>query len=135
MLTLAGFNVPEQELEFKAVRSQGPGGQNVNKLATAIQLRFDIPASSLPDAVKRRLLKTADSRISNEGVLVLKAQSHRTQERNRTEALERLEQLLESVRHAPKARKKTKPSKAAKKKRLDEKKKRGELKKSRAKPY
>lgn len=134
MLTLASFSLPEQELEYKAVRSQGPGGQNVNKLATAIQLRFDIRASSLPDAVKQRLLKTADSRISNDGVLVIKAQSHRTQERNRTEALERLERLLESVRHAPRPRKKTRPSKAVKKKRLDEKKKRGDLKKTRTKP-
>lgn len=135
MLTLAGFKLSDQELEFKAIRSQGPGGQNVNKLATAIQLRFDVPASSLPDAVKQRLLKTADSRISNDGVLVIKAQSHRTQERNRAEALERLEQLLDSVRRAPKARKKTRPSRAAKAKRVDEKKKRGELKKFRAKPY
>lgn len=135
MLTLASFSLPEHELEFKAVRAQGTGGQNVNKLATAIQLRFDVPASSLPDAVKQRLLKTADSRISNDGVLVIKAQSHRTQERNRAEALERLEQLLDSVRRAPKARKKTRPSRAAKAKRVDEKKKRGELKKFRAKPY
>ncbi|KAA9134077.1 aminoacyl-tRNA hydrolase [Marinihelvus fidelis] len=135
MLNLASFHLPENEIDFKAVRAQGPGGQNVNKLATAIQLRFDISASSLPDAVKQRLLMTADSRISNDGVLVIKAQSHRTQERNRAEALERLELLLESVRRAPKARKKTRPSKAAKAKRVDEKKKRGELKKARAKPY
>ena len=107
------LHVPEDEVSLIAIRAQGAGGQNVNKVSSAIHLRFDITASSLPDDVKERLLALHDSRISKEGVLVLKAQQHRTQEMNRFDALIRLHELVNSVALPPRTRKPTKPSRAS----------------------
>lgn len=104
------LQISEDEVEISAIRAQGAGGQNVNKVSSAIHLRFDIPASSLPDDVKERLLSLHDSRITKEGVLVIKAQQHRTQEMNRLDALLRLHELVNSVARPPKVRRATKPS-------------------------
>jgi ribosome-associated protein len=104
------FPVQETEVEISAIRAQGAGGQNVNKVSSAIHLRFDIAASSLPDDVKERLLALSDSRITKDGVLVMKAQQHRTQEANRLDALARLQELVNSVALPPKVRRATKPS-------------------------
>ena len=124
--------VPENEVEFSAIRAQGAGGQNVNKVSSAIHLRFDIAASSLPDDVKERLLALHDSRITKEGVLVLKAQQHRTQEMNRFDALIRLHELVNSVAQPPKARKPTRPTRASVKRVRQAKTKRSEVKATRA---
>lgn len=121
-------SIPDSEVDLQAVRSQGAGGQNVNKVATAIHLRFDIPASSLPESYKTRLLTLNDSRITKDGVINIKSQAHRTQLRNRTEALERLQQLIRSVMVVKKKRKPTKPSKSATRKRLESKAKRSQRK-------
>ncbi|MBD2204105.1 aminoacyl-tRNA hydrolase [Calothrix sp. FACHB-1219] len=123
--------ISDSELEISAIRSQGAGGQNVNKVATAIHLRFDIGASSLPAFYKEQLLKLNDRRITQEGVIVIKAQEHRSQEQNREEALERLKELIKSAVVLKKKRKSTKPTRSSQKKRLDSKTKRGQIKSSR----
>jgi len=123
--------VDEDEIDFEAVRSQGPGGQKVNKTSAAIHLRFDIHASSLPDLYKERLLALKDSRITKEGVIVIKAQQQRSREQNREEALERLAELIRSVTVSRKKRVATKPTKGSVKRRLQSKKKHGEKKKLR----
>ena len=121
----------EEEVEFTMVRSQGPGGQNVNKVSSALHLRFDIQASSLPPFYKERLLALRDSRITSEGVVVIKAQRYRTQEHNRLDALERLAELIRSVGKVEKARRPTKPSRASKRRRVDAKRHRSEIKRNR----
>lgn len=122
-----------EEISISAIRSQGAGGQNVNKVATAIHLRFDINASSLSPLYKERLLNLGDRRITKDGIIIIKAQQHRTQEQNKEDALKRLQILLQSVTITPPKRKPTKPSRSAKRKRLDRKTKRGQIKALRSK--
>lgn len=121
------------EVELSAIRAQGSGGQNVNKVSSAIHLRFDIRASSLPDFYKERLLALSDSRISNDGILVLKAQSYRTQEQNREDALNRLVDIIQNAGKTQKARRATKPTRASQKRRVESKKKAGAKKSLRGK--
>lgn len=127
------ISVPDHEIICEAVKASGPGGQNVNKVSSAIHLRFDIPGSSLPDWVKEKLMALNDSRITKDGILVIKARRFRTQEKNREDAINRLEQLIRGTLIPEKTRKPTKPSKAARKKRLDTKTRHGMKKKLRGK--
>ncbi|MEX2365772.1 MAG: alternative ribosome rescue aminoacyl-tRNA hydrolase ArfB [Pseudohongiellaceae bacterium] len=129
-----GLTLADKELEFSAIRAQGSGGQNVNKVASAIHLRFDIRQSTLPDYLKERLLKLNDQRISGSGIIIIKAQQHRTQEMNRQEAIERLVDLINNTMRTPRKRIATRPGKAAKRKRLDSKTQRGRVKQLRQPP-
>jgi ribosome-associated protein len=120
--------IPIEEISITAVRSQGAGGQNVNKVATAIHLRFDINASSLPPIFKERLLNLSDRRITKDGIVIIKAQQYRTQEQNKADALDRLKLLIKSVATVPKVRRITKPSLRANRDRIDRKNRRSEIK-------
>ena len=132
MLEIGPIGIPDDELVERFVRSAGPGGQNVNKVATAVELRFDVAGSpSLPEPVRARLLARRDRRVTGEGVLVLSAQRFRTQERNREDARERLARFIEAGLHAPKPRIATRPSRASKERRLEAKRGRSTIKRGR----
>jgi ribosome-associated protein len=126
-------NVDANEVEFSAIRAQGPGGQNVNKVSNAVHVRFDIAASSLSEHIKERLLALRDSRITKDGVVVLKAQQSRSQEANKEDALRRLQELVDSVAVLPTVRRPTKPTRSSQRRRLDGKAKDGERKQMRGK--
>ena len=125
------IHVDENELQFEYVRASGPGGQNVNKVATAVQLRFDVRSSLLQDDIKQRLIKLAGNKMTNEGVLILEAKRFRTQDQNREDAIRRFKKLVQRSANKPKKRKKTLPTKASHERRLKAKKQRGDIKKIR----
>ncbi len=124
-------SIPDNEIEVSAIRAQGSGGQNVNKVSSAIHLRFDINASSLPDFYKQRLLALRDKRITKDGVIIIKAQKYRTQEKNRDDAFERLRDIIKTVTTVQKVRRPTKPSRSSQKRRMDSKTQRSKIKKLR----
>ncbi|MBT4210844.1 MAG: aminoacyl-tRNA hydrolase [Porticoccaceae bacterium] len=127
-------SISETELDISAIRAQGPGGQNVNKVSSAIHLRFDINQSSLPDFYKQRLLRLSDHRISKDGIVIIKAQQYRSQDKNRIEAIERLQQLIQSAGFTAKTRRPTKPTRGSQVRRVDKKTQHGKKKTMRGKP-
>ncbi len=127
-MPLIAYTLAEEEVELQAIRAQGAGGQNVNKVSNAIHLRFDIVASSLPDELKQRLLSRRDQRISDEGVIVIKAQAYRSLEKNRAEALARLRAVLDAAAEIPRTRRPTRPTLTSKRKRVETKVQRGQVK-------
>ncbi|MBT3672870.1 MAG: aminoacyl-tRNA hydrolase [Porticoccaceae bacterium] len=127
-------SISETELDISAIRAQGPGGQNVNKVSSAIHLRFDINQSSLPDFYKQRLLRLSDHRISKDGIVIIKAQQYRSQDKNRIEAIERLQRLIQSAGFTAKTRRPTKPTRGSQVRRVDKKTQHGKKKTMRGKP-